>query len=56
MTKFQSLKKENDGLKSKVEALTKHFEALKKLRDKKESTDKMGQDGRPSLLEIENSL
>ena len=56
MTKFQSLKKKNDGLKSKLEALTKHFEALKKLLEKKESTDKMRQDGRPSLLEIENTL
>ena len=56
MTKFQSLKKKNDGLKSKLEALTKHFEALKKLLEKKESTDKIRQECRPSLLEIENTL
>ena len=28
MTKFQSLKKENDGVKSKLQALTKDFKAL----------------------------
>ena len=56
MTKFQSLKKENDSLKSKLEALTKDFKALLKLQEKKESTDKTGQDGGLSLPEIENSL
>ena len=43
MTKstIQSLKKENDDLKSKLEALTKHFKALKEILEKKESMDKM---------------
>ena len=46
MTKstIKSLKKENDGLKSKLEALTKDFKALKELLEKKGSTDKTGQD------------
>ena len=58
MTKstIQSLKKGNDGLKSKLEALTKGFKALKELLEKKESTDKTGPDGGPPSPENENSL
>ena len=58
MTKstIQSLKKENGGLKSKLEALTKDFKALKELLEKKDSTDKTGQDGGPSSSEIEISF
>ena len=58
MTKstIQSLKKENDGLKSKLEALTKDFKALKEFLEKKESTDKTGQDSGPSSPETENSF
>ena len=58
MTKstIQSLKKRNDGLKSKLEALTKGFKAPKELLEKKESTDKTGKDSGPPSPENENSL
>ena len=51
---IQSLKNENDGLKSKLEALTKDFNALKELLEMEESTCKTGQDGGPSSPETEN--
>ena len=51
---IQSLKNENDGLKSKLEALTKDFKALKELLEMEESTGKTGQDGGPSSPETEN--
>ena len=54
MTK--STNQENDGLKGKLEALTKHFKALKELLEKKELTDKTGQDGGPSSPENEICL
>ena len=53
MIKFQSSKKENDDLKSKLEAKTKDFKALKELPEKKQSTDKTGQDGGPSSTETD---
>ena len=58
MTKstIQSLKEENDGLKSKLEVLIKNFKTMKDLLENKESTDKTGQDGSPSSPEIENSF
>ena len=45
MTKstIQSLKKGNDGLKSKLEALTKDYKTLKELLEKKETTGKTEQ-------------
>ena len=51
---IQSLKKGNDGLKSKLEALTKDFKALKELLEMEESTDKTAQDGGPLSPETEN--
>ena len=44
MTKstIQPLKKENDDLKSKLEALTKDFKVLRELLEKKESNGKDG--------------
>ena len=60
MTKpnFQSLKKENDDLKCKLETLTKEFKELKELLEKKELTATARQDGGPSSPnhELENSL
>ena len=58
MTKstIQSLKKENDSLKSHLEAVTKDFKALKELLERKELLDRTGQDGGPSSPETENSL
>ena len=60
MTKssIQSHKKGSDGLKCKLETLTKDFKELKDLLEKKELTARARQDGGPSSPnhELENSL
>lgn len=60
MTKstIQSLKKENDGLKSKLETLNKDFKELKEQLMQKESTVRTRQDGGSSSTsqELENSV